>query len=477
MVLQQKTSEKIVMQEKHYSNAYRTPVHDVSLAEHQKSILSLPFEGEGIPRMRSSQLLSLQHLPTPLTPLIGREREVEAICALLQQPEVRLLTLTGPGGVGKTRLALQIPVEVRSIFADGICFVSLASVCASDLVPLAIAQALGLSENAASRSLAQIQALIRDRNFLLLLDNFEHLADAASSLKELLAACPRLKILITSRTVLELLEELVFYVAPLALPDLANLPSCEDLFQVAAVSLFLQRSRTTCPNFELTCDNARAIAQICVRLDGLPLALELAANRMKLFSPQNLLARLDHRLSLLTSGTRDAPERQQTLRKTMEWSYQLLTAEEKRLFRLLSVFAGSCSLCAIEAISGALERQNESLLDTLTSLLNQSLLQREAHTGRREQRFSMLETTREYALECLQDNNEEEMVRQAHAEYYLALAKTLEAETAEGKLDGWIEKIESEFENLRVAFDRFLAPGNSQRVHQEESVGPIARCM
>src|SRR2546421_96090 len=357
------------MEKVHYNNSYRASANGPYLRELKKGIRPLLSEDEGTPQAHSSQLFSVQHLPTPLTPLIGREQEVRAICTLLQQPEVRLLTLTGPGGVGKTRLALQIAAEVFSMFADGICFVSLAPICASELVLPTIARALGLTMRQDHRSLAQVQAVMRDKHFLLLLDNFEHIADAAPQLKELLAVCPHLKILITSRTVLRLLEEREFHVAPLALPDLAHLSSCEDLSQVAAVSLFLQRARTTRPDFELTSDNARAVAQICVRLDGLPLAIELAAARMKLFFPQSLLARLDHRLSLLTSGTRDAPERQRTLRKTMEWSYRLLTQEEQRLFRRLSVFVGGCSLQAIEAINDATGKQDEPLLDALTSLL------------------------------------------------------------------------------------------------------------
>jgi predicted ATPase/DNA-binding CsgD family transcriptional regulator len=451
------------MEEGQYSKSYQVSANGPHLIELKKITQPLSSEDEGVPQAHSSQLFSVQHFPTSLIPLIGREQEVEAICALLLQPEVRLLTLTGPGGVGKTRLALQIPAEVFSAFADGICFVSLAHICAVDLVLPTIAQALGLNVRQDHCSLAQVQAVMRDKHFLLLLDNFEHVADAAPQLKELLAVCPHLRILVTSRTVLRLLEEREFYVAPLALPDLAHLPSCEDLSQVAAVSLFLQRARTARPNFELTSDNAQAVAQICVLLDGLPLALELAAVRMKLFSPQSLLARLDDRLSLLTSGTRDAPKRQQTLRKTMEWSYHLLTQEEQHLFRRLSVFVGGCSLQAIEAISHTTGKQDMSLLDAVTSLLNQSLLQRESQVGNEEQRFMMLETIREYALECLQNSDEEETIRQAYAEHYLALAKTIELKVMGGEPPRWIEWIESEFENLRAAFGWFLSSRDAER--------------
>lgn len=410
-----------------------------------------------------SQLFSVQHISLPLTPLVGREQEVKDIRTLLQQPEVRLLTLTGPGGVGKTRLAIQMLAEAFSVFADGSYFVSLASINIIDLVLPTIARTLGLNERGDQCSCGQVQAVMQDKHFLLVLDSFEHIADAAPQLKKLLMACPHLKILVTSRTALRLLESQEFYVAPLALPDLAHLPPCEELSQVAAISLFLQRTRTTHPGFELTHDNADAIAQICVRLDGLPLAIELAVARMKLFSPQSLLARLDHRLLLLTSGMRGAPERQQTLRKTMEWSYQLLTAEEQRLFRRLSIFGGSISLQAIEAISNTLSNGDEPVLDAVASLLDHSLLQRETQVGCEEQRFTILETIREYALECLQNSDEEEMIRQAHAEYYLALAKTIKLKMMRGESPYWIEWLESEFENLRVAFGWFLSSRDIER--------------
>jgi len=443
---------------KRESGSYWASVKGLDLIKFKKTLPFPSLEEEGVLRLCSAPMFTEQYLPTPLTPLIGREKEMGTLCSLLQQPSVRLLTLTGPGGAGKTRLALQIATEVESIFADGICFVSLASVSTVDQVLPTIARALGLKLD--QRAFVQIQAVLRDQHFLLLLDNFEQIAGAAPQLKKLLAVSPHLKILVTSRTVLSLQEEQEFYVAPLALPDLSPLPSCEDLAQVPAVALFLQRAHIARPEFELTSENALAVAQICTRLDGLPLALELAAVRVKLFSPQGLLERLDHRLSFLTSGHRDAPERQQTLRKTIEWSYHSLTQEEQRLFRRLSVFVGGCSLHAIEAINDATDKHDESFLDTLTSLLNQSLLHRESQADKREYHFTMLETIREYAFECLQNSDEKETICQAHAEYYLALIKTMELKTANGEAPQWIK---SEFENLRSALSWFLSSEERER--------------
>src|SRR5438876_2074851 len=368
-------------------------------------------------------------LPAQLTPLIGREQEVAAACTLLRRPEVRLVTLTGTGGIGKTRLALQVATDLLADFADGVCFVSLAPVSDADLVVATIAQTLGLKDTGGQPPLVLLKASLSEKRPLLLLDNFEQVAAAAPQLSELLGACPHLKILVTSRAVLHIRGEHEFAVPPLALPDLTQLPESETLAQVAAVALFLQRARATKPDLQLTSTNASAIAQICVQLDGLPLAIELAAARSKILPPQALLARLGQRLAVLTSGAQDAPARQQTLRNTIAWSYNLLDAKAQQLFRRLSIFVGGCTLQAVEALCTSLEegRGAEWTLDAVASLLDKSLLQQTEQEGE-EPRLMMLETIREYGLECLTSSGEVEITRQAHAAYYLALAQ--EARTA-----------------------------------------------
>src|SRR5437899_1351726 len=347
------------------------------------------------------QLDNYRHnLPAQLTPLIGREQEVTAVDTLLRHPEVRLLTLMGPGGVGKTRLGLEIAAELLDDYPDGVCFVPLATISDPELVVPTIAQVLGIKEAGEQPVANLLQASLQDKRLLLLLDNFEQVTAAAPRLADLLADCPQLKILVTSRAVLHIRGEHEFPVPPLALPDLTHLPGSQALSQYAAVALFLQCVQAASPDFQVTPTNTRTIAEICVRLDGLPLAIELAAARSKLLPPQALLTRLGHRLPVLTSGARDAPVRQQTLRNTLAWSYDLLAVEEQRLFRRLSIFVRGYTLEAVEGLYTALGEIPADVLDGVASLMDKSLL-RQVEPDGQEPRLLMLATIREYGLETL----------------------------------------------------------------------------
>ena len=451
----------------------------------QDNIYMLPAREPGEPKKTPTH-----HLPTQLTPLIGRQQEVAVACSLLRRSQVRLLTLTGTGGVGKTRLALQVATALVEDFADGVSSVPLAPISDPDLVIPTIAQALGIREGGARSLLDLLQAFLRHKHLLLLLDNFEQVLPAASQLIELLAACPSLKLLVTSRAVLHVQGEQEFPVPPLTLPNLKHPPQPEVLADYTAVALFLQRAQAVIPTFQLTAANAHTIAEICVHLDGLPLAIELAAARIKLLPPQALLARLGHRLEVLTSRAQDVPTRQQTLRNTIAWSYQLLDASEQRLFRRLSVFVGGCTLEAVEVVCGERDDGAGRLLDGAASLLDKSLLQQTEQEGG-EPRLVLLEMIQEYALECLEICGELEATRTAHAEYYLALAEQTaphlrgavwpshfhalmphlaEEATSQWRVAEqarWVEPLEREQENLRAALAFFLEQARVQAGTQE----------
>src|SRR2546421_319555 len=418
------------------------------------------------------------NLPAQLTPLIGRAQEIQAVCSLLRQAEVRLVTLTGPGGVGKTRLGLQVATDLLDALADGICFVPLAPISDPDLVAPTIAQTLGLKEvgergldgPGEAQALHHLQAYLQDKHLLLLLDTFDQVLAAAPQLSELVAACPHLKILVTSRAVLHVRGEHEFSVPPLALPNLTYLPESNMLSEYAAVALFLQRAQAAKPGFQMTHANARAIAAICVRLDGLPLSIELAAARVKLLPPHMLLTRLEHRLQVLTTGAQDVPVRQQTLRNMLAWSYDLLDAQEQRLFRRLSVFVGSCTLEAVEGIYTALGETPANVLDGVASLIDKSLLQQTGQEGE-EPRLVMLETIREYGLEALADSGEMERTQRAHATYYLRLAEEAELELGGPEQAGWLERLEREHDNLRTALRWSLEQAEHEEAEQSAGDG------
>lgn len=408
------------------------------------------------------------NLPGQLTSLIGREQELATVRAMLQREDVRLVTLTGTGGIGKTRLSLQVASELLDDFTDGVCFVLLAPVNDPTLVMHTITHALGLEHQPLRSQLSKediehLKAFLSDKHFLLVLDNFEQVVTAAPELTDLLAGCPHLKILVTSRAVLHVQGEHEFTVPPLALPKRTQPTVDEDLTHYAAVALFLERALAIKPDLAITKANVHAIAAICRHLDGLPLAIELAAARIKLLPPQALLQRLTHRLTILTGGTQNVSERQQTLRNTIAWSYHLLDAVERQLFRRLSVFVGGCSLEAIEAVCTTLgDIGPEQVLDGVASLIDKSLLQQMEQEDE-QPRLVMLETLREYGIERLDANGEEEMTRQAHASYYLALAEEAEPSFGSPQQAAWLQQLERENDNLRAALRWSVEQGASQQ--------------
>jgi predicted ATPase/class 3 adenylate cyclase len=425
------------------------------------------------------------NLPAQTTTLIGREHEVATVCELLRHADVRLVTLTGPGGTGKTRLAQAVaaallveaspqpPAQAQKIalsdlapdadrFPNGVWFINLAPISDPSLVASTIAQALDVRESGGQPILGHLKDYLRGKRMLLLLDNFEQIVDAAPLVSELLAASPGLKVLVTSRMPLRLSSERAFAVPPLALPPAPlssrsraqewGLEGEGDLIQYEAVRLFIERALAVRADFAITNANAPAVAEICHRLDGLPLAIELAAARITLFSPEALLKRLSSRLRLLIEGARDQPVRQQTIRNTLDWSYNLLDAGEKTLFARLGVFVGEWTIEATDAVATLNVALSDGFdtLDGITALVDKSLLRRiEGLNG--EPRFVMLETLREYALERLEQRGETEIIRQAHLDYYLQLAEQAKPVLQQTEQLVWVERLNAEYDNLRAA--------------------------
>jgi len=401
------------------------------------------------------------NLPVQRTAFIGREREAADLRQLLSRGDVHLVTLTGPGGIGKTRLALQVASEIAGQFPGGVCFVGLSVVGERSLIASAIAQGVGVRETGNTSPQESLMEYIGglSQPLLLVLDNFEHLVSAAPVVAQMLTAGPKLKVMVTSQAPLHIYGEHEFPVPPLALPDPKSIPPAEVLSRLPAIALFVERAQAVKHQFALTKENAPAVAAICARLDGLPLAIELAAARIKLLSPFAMLARLQSRLNLLTGGARDLPTRQQTLRNTVDWSYGLLNGAEQTLFRRLSVFTGGCTLEAAEAVCDTKGDLGLDVLDGMASLVDKSLAQ-QVEEADKETRFIMLSTIREYALECLAESNDEPATRRAHAAYYLVLAEEGAEDIA--AQPEWLDRFEVEHENFRLAIDYLLETGDAE---------------
>jgi predicted ATPase len=405
------------------------------------------FHGAG-PRLAPSKL------PAVRTKLVGRDEELAAARSLLSRHDVRLVTFTGVGGTGKTRLALQVAADSLQTFPGGVCFVALASITDASLVVPTVAQALGTREIGNREPMEVLKESLRalDEPVLLVLDNFEQVLAAQPVVTDLLESCPLLKILVTSRAVLHVYGEHEFEVSPLRLPALQMNASIEELATCPSVALFMQRATAVKPDFKLNEENAAAVTEICARLDGLPLAIELAAARVRALTPRAMVQRLASRFDLLTGGARDLPQRQQTLRGAVQWSHELLSSDEQQLFRRLGVFLNGCTLEAVEAVCNAAEDLATNVLDGMESLASQSLIH-QTQTADGEARFTMLETIREYAIERLKASPDEALARRAHAAYFLVLAEEREEQPSPDALEAWMGLCSQEHDNLRAALD------------------------
>jgi predicted ATPase/DNA-binding XRE family transcriptional regulator len=432
-----------------YPHTVRSLADALGLSEGERATLlaAVPRQNGGYP---TAQVALLEPpLPIPPTPLVGREQDLEEVTGLLCRPEVRLLTLTGVGGVGKTRLAIEAAREATELFPDGVAFVALAALNDPALVVPTVARSLGLREAESQTPREALHAYLREKRLLLVVDNFEHLLEAAQEVSTLMESCRDLVVLATSRAPLHIRGEQEYPVSPLALPASTLSPTAEEVLSSPSGRLFVERARAASPTFELREENTAAVAAICWRLAGLPLALELAAAKVRFLSPPDLLVRLDRVLS--ASGARDLPPRQRTMRATLDWSYGLLSEEEKVLFRRLSVFARGFTLEAAEAVGANEETDAEDVVELLGNLVEQSLIVAKPGEDGGEVRYVMLEPVRQYGFERLEHSDEAEEARQHHAVYYLTLAEQAEPEFKGSRQVVWLNRLEEEHGNLRAA--------------------------
>jgi len=428
---------------------------DLEMPEHLWQLVIADLRSDFAPI--SSIDATPNNLPRRLTTFLGREREISEVGELLQGH--RLLTLTGPGGTGKTRLSLEVAGRMLARYADGVYFVELASITDPDLALPTVAQALNLPDRGGRTIEERLVDYLGEKNMLLVLDNFEQVLDAAPAVGRLLAAAPNLAVLTSSRSALQVSGEQEYPVPPLGLPDPSRLPPLAQLSQYEAVALFIERARAVKPAFEVTNDNAPAVAEICVRLDGLPLAIELAAARIRILTPQAMLGRLSDRLGLLAGGSRDLPERQQTLRGAIAWSHDLLDETDRALFAAFSVFVGGAGLAEIERVCA--EEITGEVLDTLASLVEKSLL-RQADGADGEPRFAMLETIRAYAQERADERGRTDALRAGHAAAYADFAASAAGEVMGHDKRTWLDRLEEDHDNLRAAIAWAVDSGDAE---------------
>ncbi|HJT59610.1 MAG TPA: tetratricopeptide repeat protein [Ktedonobacteraceae bacterium] len=421
------------------------------------------------PPAASSPLYPIQNLPSPSTSFVGREQEVAAVSERLRRVDVRMITLLGTAGVGKTRLALQVAEQLTDLFMNGVCFVSLEQVNDADSVVPALAQALNIAEEKGHSLFEQIKTTLQKQSVLLILDNFEHVMPARRIVADLLIACPRLKILVTSRIMLHLQAEHLFEVHPLTVPDPSQSTNLNALKRNASVSLFVQRAQAVQPNFQLTQANAAAVVEICRHLDGIPLAIELAAARTRYFPPQALLSNLQKGLAFLQTSSQDLPERQQTLRGAIAWSYDLLQSSQQCIFRRLAVCVSGIPLEAAEQICTAAGAIDGNILEALEALVDQTMLQQQVRESG-EVRFWLLQTLREYGLELLAQTGELEITQAAFAEYYLAWTEQITPLLIGAEQTDWLDRLDREYENVRASLEWLLEHAQRENARAEQAL-------